>query len=86
MLFYSKKFYSCHVVYSKPFPKQQILDSSKPKELPDHNSKFGENVRKFSKRVGKSLGKGEIALLYTLPQVNPFSCQKQLAIAHIHIV
>ena len=34
-----------------PFPKQQILDSSKPKQLADDNFKFDENGREFSKLV-----------------------------------
>ena len=44
-----------------PSPKQQILDSSKLKEVADDNFKFDENERKFSKRVENSVGKGEIA-------------------------
>ena len=32
-----------------PFPKRQILDSSKLKELADYNFKFDENCWKFSK-------------------------------------
>ena len=34
---------------------------SKLKEFADNNSKFDENGRKFSKRVGNTVGKGEIA-------------------------
>ena len=44
-----------------PFPKQQILDSSKLKKFTDDNFKFYENGRKFSKRVENTGGKGEIA-------------------------
>ena len=44
-----------------PFPKRQILDSSKLKEFADGNFKFDENDRKFSKRVENTVGKGEIA-------------------------
>ena len=44
-----------------PFPKQQILDSSKVKQFADDNFKFDENGRKFSKRVENKLGNGEIA-------------------------
>ena len=47
--------------FFKPFPKQQILDSSKLKEFTDHNFKFNENGRKYSKRVENTVGKGEIA-------------------------
>ena len=43
------------------FPKRQILDSSKLREFADNNSKFEENGGKFSKRVEKTVGKGEIA-------------------------
>ena len=35
----------------QPFPKRQILDSSKLKEFADDNLKFDENGRKFSKQV-----------------------------------
>ena len=35
----------------KPFPKQQILDSSKLKDFADDNLKFDENGRNFSKQV-----------------------------------
>ena len=48
-------------VVLKPFPKQQILDSSKVKEFSDDNFKFGKNSRKFSEQVEKSVGIGEIA-------------------------
>ena len=43
-------------------PKQQILDSSKLKELTDNNFKFDKNGRKFSKWVENTAKKGEIAL------------------------
>ena len=43
------------------FPRQQILDSSKMKELADDNFKFDENGRKLSKWVENTVGKGEIA-------------------------
>ena len=46
---------------SQPFPKGQILDSSKLKESADDNFKFGENGRKFSIQVENTVGKGEIA-------------------------
>ena len=45
----------------KPFPKGQILDSSKLKEFADDNSKFDENCGKFSKWVENTVGNGEIA-------------------------
>ena len=43
-----------------PFPKQQILDSSKFNEFAD-NFKFDESRGIFSKRVENTVGKGEIA-------------------------
>ena len=43
------------------FPKQQILDSSKLKELADDSFELYENGRKFSKRIKNTVGKGEIA-------------------------
>ena len=45
----------------QPFPKQQILGSSKLKGFADDNFKFDENGRKFSERVENTVGKGEIA-------------------------
>ena len=50
----------CNVV-SLPFPKRQILDSSKLKEFADDNFKFVENSGKSSKRIEITLGKGEMA-------------------------
>ena len=44
-----------------PFPKWQILDSSKLKEFADNNFKFYENGSKFSKGVENTVGKGETA-------------------------
>ena len=41
------------------FPKQQILDSSKLKELADENFKLDDST--FSKRVENTVRKGEIA-------------------------
>ena len=46
---------------NQPIHRQQILDSSKLRELADHNFKVDENGRKFSKRVENIVGKGEIA-------------------------
>ena len=51
----------CQVVKSEPFPKQQILDSSKLKEFADDNFKSDDNGRKFSKGVENTVGKGKIA-------------------------
>ena len=48
-------------IFLLPFPKRQILDSSKPKEFADDNFKFDKNDKKFSKPAEKSVGKGEIA-------------------------
>ena len=44
-----------------PFPKRQLLDASKLKELADDNFKLNENGRKFSKWVKNTVGRGEIA-------------------------
>ena len=44
-----------------PFPKRQILDSSKLKDFADDNFKFDENERKLSKQVENTVEKGEIA-------------------------
>ena len=43
-----------------PFPKRQILDSSKLKEFADDYFKFDENDRKLSKRIKDTERKGEI--------------------------
>ena len=47
--------------HHKPFPKQQILDSSKLKAFADDNFNFNENGRKFLKQVQNAVGSGEIA-------------------------
>ena len=44
-----------------PFPKQQILDWPKLKEIADDNFKLDENGRKLSKWAENTAGKGEIA-------------------------
>ena len=44
-----------------PFPKRQILDSSKLKEFAEDNFEFNENGRKSSERAENTVGKGEIA-------------------------
>ena len=44
-----------------PFPRQQILDSSKLKEFENDNSKFDGNDIKFPKRIENTVGKGIIA-------------------------
>ena len=46
---------------SKTFPKWQILDSSKLKEVADNNFRFDENDRNFFNKVENPVGKGEIA-------------------------
>ena len=46
---------------SYPFPKRQILHSSKLKECADDNFKFDEYDRKFTKMDRKHCGKREIA-------------------------
>ena len=52
--------FKCPNCSFNPFPKQQILDSSKFKVFAD-KSEFDDNGRRFSKRVENSVGKGEIA-------------------------
>ena len=44
----------------KPFPKLQILDSSKLKVSADGNLKLDENGINFSKQVENTVGKGDI--------------------------
>ena len=43
-----------------PFPKLQILDSSKQKEIADDNFKVDENSRKFSKSLENTVEKGDL--------------------------
>ena len=45
----------------EPFPKRQILDTSKLKEFVEENFKFDENRKKFPKLVENTVGNGEIA-------------------------
>ena len=45
----------------EPFPKWQILDSSKLKEFAENNHKLDENGRNFSKQEENIVGKEEIA-------------------------
>ena len=44
-----------------PFPKRQILDSSKLKEFADDNFKFNENDNDLQKGLENTVTKGEIA-------------------------
>ena len=46
---------------SKPFPKRQILDSSKLKEVADDNFELMKMAEKSPKWVENTVGKGEIA-------------------------
>ena len=48
-------------VLRQPFPKRQISDFSKLKELADGNFIIGENGRKSTKWVENTVKKGEIA-------------------------
>ena len=50
-----------------PFPKRQILDSSKLKEFADDNLELNENGRKFFKRVENTVGKDEIVRYKQFP-------------------
>ena len=57
--------YIVKITVCQPFPKRQIVDTSKLKEFADDNFKFDrkkkkKNGRKFSKRVENTVGKGEI--------------------------
>ena len=52
------------------FPKQQILDSSKPKEFADDNFEFNENGGKLSEWVENNVGKGELDC--SLRAISPF--------------
>ena len=65
----------------QPFPKRQILDSSKPKQFTDDNFELDGSGRKVSKRVENTVEKGEIAryeqfLLF--PQCFPKTCNADM--------
>ena len=68
--------------FRNPFPKRQILNSSKLKEFADDNFKFDENDRKFSERVVNTVGKGEIAR-YEQFLLFPQCFQKNLYCRHV---
>ena len=76
----SPKFW--YLVKGWPFPKQQILDSSKLKEFADDDFKFDENGWKFYKKVENSVGKGEIAC-YKQFSIFPTVFSKDLYSRHI---
>ena len=57
------------VFRSEPFPKRQILDSSKLKEFADDNFKCYENGLKFSKQVENT---GEKRRNCSLRAISPF--------------
>ena len=57
--FYHYTQYMQFVLY--PFPKRQILDSSKLKDFADNYCKFYENFRNLTKRVENTVGKEEIS-------------------------
>ena len=50
----------------QPFPKQQILDSSKLKDLAEDNFIFDENGRKFFKQVENAVGKEKLLITSNL--------------------
>ena len=63
------------------FPKRQILDSSKFKELADNKFKFDENGRKISKNVENTVVKGEIACnkqFLLFPQFSEELCSRHV--------
>ena len=48
-------------VFFSPFPNRQILNCFKLKEFADSYFKLDENGGYFSKRIGNTVGEGEIA-------------------------
>ena len=50
----------------EPFPKQQVLDSSKLKEFADDNFKYDENGRMFIQMGRKHFGKRRKCLLQAI--------------------
>ena len=51
---------------SQPFPKQQILDSTKLKEFANKNLRFDENVRRLPRWVENTWGKRRNYLLQAI--------------------
>ena len=49
------------LIIACPFPKRQILDTFRLKEIADKHFKFDENGRKFSNWVQNTVGKQRIA-------------------------
>ena len=47
--------------YFKPIHERQIIDSFKLEDFADDNFKCDENVRKLSKQIENTMGKGGIA-------------------------
>ena len=70
MTLFLKKILSQQYYIDEPFPKRQILDSSKLKEFADDNFKFDENFIKFSERVEDIVGKKSN---YSLRAISLFS-------------
>ena len=69
--------------------RRQILDYSKLKEFADDNSKFHENVRKLSKQVENTVGKGEIACyeqFLLFPQCFQKACFPPRGVKRCHCV
>ena len=81
-----KSFYSRVVKTGdcSPFPKRQILDSSKLKQYADDTFEFDENGRKFSKQVEYTVGKRRNC---SLRAISPFSTvfSKDLYCRHVKI-
>ena len=74
----------------KPFPKRQILDSSKMKKIADGNFKFDENGRELSKRIENTVAKGEIAryeqfLIFPVFSKNLNCISKDLYCRHVTV-
>ena len=75
--------------YFEPFTRRQILDWSKLKQFADDNFEFDENIRKFSRRVEDTVGKGEIARyeqFSLFPQCFQKACTKARGVKRCHCV
>ena len=56
------RFIKVWITWFNPLPDNKILQKSNLKQSADHNFKFDENSRKFSKWVENTVNKGEILL------------------------
>ena len=65
-----------------PFPKRQVIDSSKLKEFADNNLKLDENGRKLSKQIENTAGERRNCSLRAISPI-PTVFSKDLYCRHV---